>query len=460
MSAPISPVRPFSLATLLPLAVLAELFAIAAADVVFSYLSCGLFLGYFVFRFKALETYARVLGLATLGTLLWVTLAGAMSMARLGSAAESAAYYASFLGSLGLMQSLVRRFELLRRVHDVLLGGHPSLIYPKYALTSCGIASVLNFSVMNVLCGSLMQTLDERGITGQERLKWLRSILIVTLRGFALVPLVAPTSVAIAIITREVPALTWGKLVPYTAVAALCFVVIGWWLESRRFREVSQQRVRLEGLPPGTWTLVGCVMTLLLMMTVIVLFTGLSVSQAAMMSIPALTVGYLSLRESQPRALWAELQGNLGGLQNEMFIFACSAVVGGILASLVPAAVIAGLAAGVQWQLAFAVLGMLLIIAGASIGISPLVVLTFLAGILAQLHNTGMPALVTGIALAVGFSMAMLLSPFGPSVMILARIGRLSRFTVAFGWNAVFALLSLPVMIGLLALAVYISAVL
>lgn len=440
---------------LLLLAVVLELAAVAGGGAGLSYASCVVFFSFFVVRPGALEGYARLLGLVTAVVMIGLWLQGVLDVQRLENAAQTAAYYASFLGSLGLMQSLVRRFELLRRVHDVLLGGRPLFIYPKYALTSFGVASVLNFSVISVLCGSLTQTLDQRGIAGKERENWLRSILIVTLRGFALVPLVAPTSVAIAIITREAPALSWGMLVPYTALAAVIFVLVGWHIEARRFTEVSQQRHQLQHLPEGTGVLIGCVLTLLAGMTGLVMLGGFRVSQAAMLFVPVLTIGYLLLRERKPGRLVTELQANLYGLRNEMFIFACSAALGSTLATLVPEAVVAALAASGAGQLGFAVAGMLLIMTGAALGIAPLVVLTFLAGVLGQLHASGASPLVGGVALAVGFSMAMILSPFGPSVMVLARFGRLSRFTVAFGWNLRYTAIALPIMVLLLAAISY-----
>jgi len=47
-----------------------------------------------------------------------------------------------------------------------------------------------------------------------------------------------------------------------------------------------------------------------------------------------------------------------------------------------------------------------------------------------------------------------MLSPFGPSVMLLSRFGQVSRWIVAFRWNGVFVLIALP------ALAVWTALVL
>ena len=47
------------------------------------------------------------------------------------------------------------------------------------------------------------------------------------------------------------------------------------------------------------------------------------------------------------------------------------------------------------------------------------------------------------VALLVGFSLAMLLSPYGPSALMLARHAGISPWRIAFGWNGRFVLLVL-----------------
>jgi hypothetical protein len=77
-------------------------------------------------------------------------------------------------------------------------------------------------------------------------------------------------------------------------------------------------------------------------------------------------------------------------------------------------------------------------------------VLSFLAGVLGELAVSGADPLLLAVALAIGFSLAMMLSPFGPSVMLLSRFAGMSRWVVAFGWNGRFALVSIPLMLVLM----------
>lgn len=435
---------------LLPAGVLLELLAVASGLPWFSYLACAAFLVYFVAAYPRLNRYVQILMGVTAFTLLTIILLGKLSLGRLAQIAASAAFYAAFLGSLGLMQCLVRRIELLRRIHDVLLGGRTLWLYPKYALTSGGIASVLNFGVLNMLCGGLSELLDQRGIQGRDRRRWLRCLLGVTLRGFTLVPLIAPTSVAVAIITREVPTLAWSQLLPYTALAAAIFVVVGWVQERRSFRVISQQRSSLDGLPRGALTLTALVASLLISMALIVGLTGLNVSRAAMLMVPIITVTFLLVRERRPRDTANEVTGSLVALRNEMAIFASSAALGGTLAQVVLAEWLGPGALSSQPEFVLAVAGMLLLPAAAAIGISPIVMLSFLAGLLAQVHAAGVSPLAIAVGFVIGFAMAMMLSPFGPAVMTLSRFGDIPRATVAFVWNGRFILACLPLLLALL----------
>jgi hypothetical protein len=439
---------------LLPLAVLIELIAIGMSSTELSAVSGMLFIFCFLWAGGQLQVYARILLLASLAVAAWFSVSGALGTDRLIKASADAAFYAAFLGSLGMMQCLVKRFEVLRRIHDVLLGGRAVWLYPKYALVSCGIASVLSFGMMNLLCGSLSETLRERGISGESRLQWLRSVLISALRGFALVPLVAPTSVAVAILTRELPQLSWSMLLPYGLAASVVLVAVGWMLEQRRFRQVSSERVALEQWPPGSLQLLGLVFVVFVVMAVIVALTDFKVSVAAMMAVPSVTLLYMMWQERSFGMVLRETVTQVSAMNNEMAIFAASAILGVSISSVIPKDALSGLAtsAGGMWVLA--VVGMLSLPLLSAIGIIPITVLSVQAGLLPQLIAEGMDPILISVALVIGFSLAMMLSPFGPSVMLLSRFGQVSRWVVAFRWNGVFVLIVVPLLLALLALEI------
>jgi hypothetical protein len=442
---------------LVSLAVVTELVAICLGLRELSALAGVMFVAAFLAGAARLQGYARMLLVVALVVLAGLAWRGALDAGQVLKAASDAAFYSAFLGSLGMMQCLVRRFEVLRRIHDVLLGGRPILLYPKYALVSCGVASVLSFGMMNLLCGSLSETLRERGITGDSRLQWLRSVLISALRGFALVPLVAPTSVAVAILTRELPQLSWSQLLPFGVVAALLLVLIGWVLEQRRFRRVSSERMVVEGRLPGTGRLLVLILLVFTVMAALVATTGFKVSVAAMLSVPTVTLLYMLWQERALMPVLREGAAQVSAMQNEMAIFAASAILGVALSSVIPADALAGLVATGSGVFLVAMVGMLMMPMFSMVGIIPITVLSVQAGLLPQLVAEGMELLPVAVALVIGFSLAMMLSPFGPSVMLLARFGQVSRWVVAFRWNGLFVLIALPVLLALTALVAWLA---
>lgn len=439
---------------LLSLAVVIELLALMTSARILSIAAGCLFIGYFALFMGRISVYSRSLLLVTLAIVGALAATGKLTGAGLLDAAASAGFYGAFLGSLGMMQCLVRRFEVLRRIHDVLLGGPPFLLYPKYAVTTLSIASVLNFGVMNLLCGTLTSTLDQRNIQGESRLNWIRSVLISALRGFSLVPLVAPTSVAVAIITREVPDISWSGLLPYGIAAAALLIGVGWVLEQGRFRRISEERVKLEGWPQGSRTLIVVVSLILGCMALLVYTAGFNVSRAAMIAVPSVTILYMLWKERDPLAVFREATQNVAGMSNEMAIFASSACLGVALMTLVPDDLISGVAAREAGVYLVAVAGMLLLPLLSAIGVIPITSLSIVGGLLPQLEAAGMAIMPIAVALIIGFSLAMMLSPMGPAVTLLARFGRVSQLKVAFGWNGLFVAAALPLLLLFLALLV------
>ncbi|MCG7200534.1 hypothetical protein MD273_12445 [Marinobacter pelagius] len=442
---------------LMSLAVLTELVAICLGHRGLSAFAGLMFVSAFLAGARRLQGYSRMLLLVALAVLVGLAAHGVLEAARLVKAASDAAFYSAFLGSLGMMQCLVRRFEVLRRIHDVLLGGRPLWLYPKYAVVSCGIASVLSFGMMSLLCGTLSETLRERGITGESRLQWLRSVLISALRGFALVPLVAPTSVAVAILTRELPQLSWSLLLPFGLVAAALLILVGWVLEQQRFRRVSSERIALESWPGGTGRLLILIGVVFAVMAGLVAVTGLKVSVAAMLAVPSVTLLYMLWTERSLIRVLQEGAEQVGTMNNEMAIFAASAILGVALSAVIPADALTGLVTSGSGLFLLAVLGMLMMPMFSMIGIIPITVLSVQAGLLPQLVAAGMNPLPVAVALVIGFSLAMMLSPFGPSVMLLSRFGQVSRWAVAFRWNGRFVLIAVPLLLVLTALVAWLA---
>ena len=434
-----------SMIFLLPAALFCELVALATRTQAPSLVSGALLTLFFVARWRSLLPYPRRLGGVTLSALAaWLVLAepswqqGAQLLA-------SAAYYAAFVGALGLMGCLTQRLPQLRELHRLLLAGPRHMLYPRYLLSAFTIGSVLSFGMLNLICGTLDRYLDGRGLDESQRSEGRRAVMVCALRGFALVPLLAPTSVAVAILTRELPGLTWSALLPFGLLAALVLLVAGWPAENRRLQllrasgsEAGETGAQcFKGLVAGS--LVGIGLIALLCVT-----TELSATQAAMLLVPPGVTLLLFRHGESARMIGREFSETLAGMRNEVFIFGCSALLAGLTAALLPIEQLAAqLDADAITVFTVGTLGALGIVLLALLGVAPIISLNISAALLAPLAAQGLPVMQPASALLIGFSLAMLLSPYGPSALLLARHAQLSPWRIAFEWNGRFVLLVL-----------------
>ncbi len=435
---------------LLPLGVALELVALLSQLPWLSWLAAGIFAIYFLLNFRRLNPYPRWLGIITLGILAAAVISARTDASLWPRLASSAAYYTSFLGALGLMQLLAKRLPQLSELHKALLSGSKVILYPRYVLTAGSIGSILNFGMMNLLCGTLTQHLQRYPLTEAQRREGLRSVMVTTLRGFALVPLLAPTSVTIAIISREMPDLSWSSMVPYGIVAAAMMIVVGWRRETQgllNLRDCIGDSSRAEGM---IGLLLGSLLGLVAI-GVVASITVLTASQSAMLLVPIGVVSYLLWRDRSPRSALEEVSANMGSMHNEMFIFGCAALLGGVLGAIAPLEEIAAwLAQEPKYNVLLAVASLFSTITLAVIGVAPIVSLSLIAGLLAQLAHLGVPIMTPAVGLMCGFSLAMIFSPFGPSTLILARYSGETPFRVAFGWNGRFVLSVMPLLLLLI----------
>lgn len=434
---------------LLPLALVCELLALITRLPMLSVISGALLVLFFAWHWRSLMPYPRRLGLVTLGLFGYWALFNEPDWQQAQRMLSAAAYYGAFIGALGLAQCAVKRLPQLGELHRLLLRLPSGSLYPSYLFSTFAISSVLSFGMLNLVCGSLERYLDRQPYNLMQRREGARGIMVAALRGFALVPLLAPTSVAVAILTRELPGLSWSTLLPFGLLCGTILLAVGWPMENRRLQQL-QRTVEpagtgepadtvngLRGLLFGS--LIGVVLIALLANV-----TWLSATQAAMLLVPLAVVGMLLYIGGSVTDAYSEVRDTLAGMRNETFIFACSALLGGLTAVLIPVDWLASHFSSTPLALfGLGSAGMLVIIALALLGVAPIISLSLCAALLAQLAGHGVAIMQPAVALLVGFSLAMLLSPYGPSALMLARHAELSPWRIAFGWNGRFVLLVL-----------------
>ncbi len=434
---------------LLPLALVCELLALATRLSPLSVISGALLVLFFAWHWRSLMPYPRRLGLVTLGLFGYWVLFDEPDWQQAQRMLSSAAYYAAFICALGLAHCAVRRLPQLGELHRLVLRLPRVSLYPSYLFSTFAISSVLSFGMLNLVCGSLERYLERQPYNQQQRREGARGVMVTALRGFALVPLLAPTSVAVAILTRELPGLSWSALLPFGLLCGAILLAVGWPMENRRLRQLQPTAESLQTVAPadtadGLRSLLCASLLGILLIALLANLTWLSATQAAMLLVPLAVAGMLLYQGGAPMAVYTEVRDTLAGMRNETFIFACSALLGGLTAVLIPVERLASHFSSTPLGLfGLGSAGMLAIIALALLGVAPIISLSLCAALLAQLAGHGVAIMQPAVALLVGFSLAMLLSPYGPSALMLARHAQLSPWRIAFGWNGRFVLLVL-----------------
>ena len=434
---------------LLPLALVCELFALVTRLQLPSVISGALLVLFFAWHWRSLMPYPRRLGLVTLGLFAYWALLRDPDWQQTQRMLGAAAYYGAFIGALGLAHCAVKRMPQLGELHRLLLRLPRTSLYPSYLLSTFAISSVLSFGMLNLVCGSLERYLDRQSHIPSQRREGARGVMVTALRGFALVPLLAPTSVAVAILTRELPGLSWSALLPFGLVCGAILLLVGWPMENHRLRQLRETAAPASGSSAtgsakGLRNLLYGSLLGILLIALLASLTPLSATQAAMLLVPLAVVGLLLYQGGSPTTTYVEVRDTLAGMRNETFIFACSALLGGLTAVLIPVERLASHFSSTPLALfGLGSAGMLAIIALALLGVAPIISLSLCAALLAQLAGHGVAIMQPAVALLIGFSLAMLLSPYGPSALMLARHAQLSPWRIAFGWNGRFVLLVL-----------------
>ncbi|HBS80434.1 MAG TPA: hypothetical protein DD989_17590, partial [Pseudomonas sp.] len=240
--------------------------------------------------------------------------------------------------------------------------------------------------------------------------------------------------------------LSWSTLLPFGLLGGLLLLLFGWPAENRRLQQLAetpdtnlgaqtqQPGGRLGGLLIGS--LIGISLIALL-----AALTWLSATQAAMLLVPSAVILILLWQRIAPRQVFREVSETLIGMRNETFIFASSALLAGLVAAVLPVHHLADQLGNTPLILfGLGAVGALSVMAMALLGVAPLISLNVCAALLAQLASQGLAVTQPAVALLFGFSLAMLLSPYGPSAVLLARHAQLSPWRIAVGWNGRFVL--------------------
>ncbi|WP_417862884.1 hypothetical protein [Vreelandella venusta] len=412
--------------------------------------------GFLVLGWTRFSSMARMLALACVAVSFFALWRLPSPGVVLYEAANGFVFLAAFMTALAVLRLPAYRSRLIRRCGQSLLLQPPTWRYPMLSLGSTLFGIVLNFGVLNLF----MSMIDKANTLGSAQGRvWLqevrrRRMLLATLRGFTLAPLVSPLGIGVAVVLGNLEPLTWGQLFPYVLASAVALFLLGWACDQIAGPRPSASAAGNER--PSLMPLVAFSLLLLaLVLLVFALATMLSLRlpQAVVIGVPLGAWVWLAwqCRDIGHVGVWSatallsrRLPDVLGGIGNEVVALGSGAYLGYLSVALLNPAQLDGVAslliAAGNWLPALA---LLLIVVLAQISVNPIISVTFLTSMVAQVGLEGVSLPLLAAAMLVGWSLTMVSSPFTAAMMIMSRFTGITAGQIGLRWNGAFLAASL-----------------
>ncbi|TDA95386.1 hypothetical protein [Halomonas marinisediminis] len=421
-----------------------------------TWLAIPLLLGYLMLGWERFTITARLL----------VMVSGGMSLLAIGrladpwpallEAAGSFVFLAAFMTALAMLRLPAYRSRLIRRCGQALLNQPPTWRYPMLSIGATLFGIVLNFGVLNLFMSMIDKANTLSAAYGQA---WLRDVrrrrmLLATLRGFTLAPLISPLGIGVAVVLGNLPSLTWGQLFPYVLVSATALFLLGWACDQATGPRPMSQAAAVERpslMPLAAFSLL--LLALVLLVLTLAAWLSLRLPEAVLMGVPLgawlwLVVQCRRLGQAgtgPAMTLMARrLPDMLGGIGNEVVALGSGAYLGYLSVALLHPAQLEDVTTLLvmlgNWLPALVVL---LIVVLAHIGLNPIISVTFLTGMVAEVGLDGVSLPLLAAAMLVGWSLTMSSSPITAAMMITSRFAGMRAWQIGWRWNGGFLAISL-----------------
>ena len=412
--------------------------------------------GFLVLGWIRFSAMARMLALACVAVSFFALWRLPSPWVVLYEAANGFVFLAAFMTALAVLRLPAYRSRLIRRCGQSLLLQPPTWRYPMLSLGSTLFGIVLNFGVLNLF----MSMIDKANTLGSAQGRvWLqevrrRRMLLATLRGFTLAPLVSPLGIGVAVVLGNLEPLTWGELFPYVLASAVALFLMGWacdQIAGPRPRASAAGSERPSLMPLVAFSLL--LLALVLLVFALATMLSLRLPQAVVIGVPlgawvwlawqCRDIGHAGVG-SATALLSRRLPDVLGGIGNEVVALGSGAYLGYLSVALLNPAQLDGMAslliAAGNWLPA---LTLLLIVVLAQIGVNPIISVTFLTSMVAQVGLEGVSLPLLAAAMLVGWSLTMVSSPFTAAMMIMSRFTGITAGQIGLRWNGAFLAASL-----------------
>lgn len=402
--------------------------------------------------------------------LIWI----AEPLITLERAVNRAAFFAAFLAALAFIRLAAQRSIIVQRCGQLVVSQPPSRRYGIITMSSYLFGNVLNFGVIHLLGMMIEKGNSLQAAGGKLRVQDARRkrMSLALLRGFALLPLASPFSIALALMLANMPQLQWVPLMLMGGGAAILIFFIGWLLDylqnpvpakikATAVVDVEQSVVSWRDALPFLAIIIG----IFILSISIENLADVSLSVAILIVFPVsgliwfvIENLYVSKRPVMGQ-LVKDIPNVMNDLRSEIAIISSACFFGAIMTDVIPKELVMVLLETLDLSEVFLSLVLCVLVAAiAHFGISPFISATFLASALAPLLVGKYSPEMIALGLISGWSLATSGSPVSIAALIVSAINGQSSQVLAYKWNALYSIISLLVMcLWIVLLAIFFS---
>ncbi|MDR3439725.1 hypothetical protein [Telmatospirillum sp.] len=388
-------------------------------------------------------------------------------LALLCRALDDAAFIVALFASLSLLRDAAETSRLVQSCGEWMVRQPPGRRYLVLSVGSHLFSLVLNFGVLPLLGTMILKgnTLEAAG--GDPRIAAIRQQRMMTavLRGYCMMTVWSPLSVAFAVTQVSVPGIAWWRLLPLQVVLAILLMALGWLCDRREFAHIPIARTA-ELVDDDRRPLIALIALITGVVVCSVAWAealGVRPVVGAMMVVPVSALIWLTVQHWHAGGLAAPLMAvrrlshrltvSMPAFRNEFVILGGAMFFGRMASAFLSPDVTARIIGFVPLPaVALSVLlawGMMFL---AHFGVPQIVTVTLLGSAVVNLTGLGIDPLVLASGLMGAWSLSATTTPVGAASLTVARLSGVSTTTVARDWNGRF------VRAGALLLAVWMLA--
>ncbi len=373
-----------------------------------------------------------------------------------------ASFFAAFLTALAFIRLAAQRSLIVQRCGYLVVDQPPSRRYGIITIASFFFANVLNFGVLHLLGMMIEKGNTIEAAKGIERIKDLRRkrMSLALLRGFALLPLASPFSIAFTLMLANMPQLNWVPLIAMGGIGALLLFIIGWIMDyylnpipsdSIMYTEPSSKQTLVKF--SASYPFIGIIIGVFLLSISIEKFAGVSLSVAILSVFPIvgliwfLIEHYFESKKNPFDQLFLDLPVVINSLRSEIAIISGACFFGVVFSDTIPNSLVLQILSSLNLSELMLSLSLCILVASVShFGISPFISATFLASSLAPLLVGQYSPEMIALGIMSGWSLATSGSPVSISTLIVSSIIGKKAQLIAYSWNISYTLISFIVL--------------